>query len=84
MSSAIEILSEQIKSFELIKGSKLYNEHSKCLHEALKEALLALEKKEDDVRRGRVEELKRLLRNDNNLTVEFIRARIKELQGVGK
>jgi phosphopantetheine adenylyltransferase len=48
--SAIEVLFEQVKGLELMKGSKLYTEHSKKLHEALEEALLALEQKDNQVK----------------------------------
>ncbi len=60
MSSAIEVLKKQIKGFELMKNSKLYNANTKNLHIALQEALLALENSvecEEKENKARIEEV---------------------------
>ena len=67
--SAIEVLFEQVKGLELMKGSKLYTEHSKRLHEALEEALLALEKQEKLIKYLKEEHKNELKQMDEQINV---------------
>lgn len=86
--SAIEVLKEMRSLFNESNSWEVTQERDNALYQAL----LALKKKENDVKRGRVEELKYILKEitkmDSNITsgdemLEFIEKRLLELKNNG-